>query len=99
MSSGFEIPSLQLSFQTEADIFGEIQEAPSANRKSKTSNRKSNLGAFISDFRDLKSGDFVVHVDHGIGRFEALQIIETNGVEREFMLAHLRRKNQAFCAG
>ncbi|MGI8469328.1 MAG: transcription-repair coupling factor, partial [Pyrinomonadaceae bacterium] len=32
------------------------------------------------------SGDFVVHVDHGIGRFESLQTIETGGAKREFML-------------
>jgi transcription-repair coupling factor (superfamily II helicase) len=34
----------------------------------------------------LKPGDFVVHVDHGIGRFEGLQTLETGGVSREFML-------------
>jgi transcription-repair coupling factor (superfamily II helicase) len=95
LSSGFEIPSLNLIFQTESDIFGTVQEV-STHQKSKVKTRKTNLGAFISDFRDLKSGDFVVHVDHGIGRFEALQLIETNGVEREFMLLTYAEKTKLF---
>ncbi len=88
LSSGFEIPSLDLIAWTEIDIFGESTQAEfksTPNRKSQTANRKS-LNAFISDFRDLKAGDYVVHVDHGIGRFEQLQMINTQGVEREFML-------------
>ncbi|MGI8555248.1 MAG: transcription-repair coupling factor [Pyrinomonadaceae bacterium] len=86
LSSGFEIPSLNLLVYTETDIFGETTQREVPNPKSKTQNRKSNLGAFISDFRDLKAGDFVVHVDHGIGRFEGLQMINSQGAEREFML-------------
>lgn len=86
LSGGFEIPSLHLTAYTETDIFGEIQQsdAPRAGTRSKTP--KSKLGAFISDFRDLKAGDYVVHVDHGIGRFEALQTLDTGGITREFML-------------
>jgi len=87
LSSGFEIPSLGLTVFTETDIFGENtqREVVVTNRKSQIANRKS-LGAFISDFRDLKIGDYVVHVDHGIGRFEGLQTIQAQGSEREFML-------------
>jgi transcription-repair coupling factor (superfamily II helicase) len=86
LSSGFEIPSQNLTAYTESDIFGEIQQsdAPRVGQRSKTP--KSKLGAFISDFRDLKAGDYVVHVDHGIGRFEALQTLDTGGITREFML-------------
>jgi len=88
LSNGFEIPSLDLTVQTETDIFGEITQREVQSPKSKVQSRskKSNLGAFISDFRDLKPGDYVVHVDHGIGRFEGLQTIVTEGIQREFML-------------
>ena len=85
LSSGFEIPSLALEVLTETDVFGEVQHAE-ATPVTRTRQRKSRLGAFISDFRDLKSGDYVVHVDHGIGRFESLQTIEAGGMSREFML-------------
>jgi transcription-repair coupling factor (superfamily II helicase) len=86
LSSGFEIPSLNLTVQTETDIFGDTTQAEYQKPKTKDQRPKTNLGAFISDFRDLKPGDYVVHVDHGIGRFEGLQTIAAQGAEREFML-------------
>src|SRR5688572_101532 len=85
LSAGFELPSEKLRFFTEHDIFGETVAAP-GDTAPKTKARKSKLGAFISDFRDLKPGDFVVHVDHGIGRFDGLQTISSQGMDREFML-------------
>ena len=88
LSSGFELPAFGLTVYTESDIFGESigTMVPSQSRKSPAGGRKARLGAFISDFRDLKPGDYVVHVDHGIGRFEGLQTISSQGAEREFML-------------
>lgn len=86
LSGGFEIPALHLTVYTETDIFGENTQQEFQKSKVKTQKSKSALGAFISDFRDLKPGDFVVHVDHGIGRFESLQTIEAQGAAREFMM-------------
>ncbi len=86
LSGGFEMPSRDLIVYTEGDIFGETSETPVPAQRTQVSTRKSVLGAFISDFRDLKPGDYVVHVDHGIGRFEGLQTIESGGTQREFML-------------
>ena len=88
LSSGFEIPAESLEVFTENDIFGDTQQAEATpfNRSTPAARRKSNLGAFISDFRDLKQGDYVVHVDHGIGRFDGLQTLESGGMTREFML-------------
>ncbi len=88
LSGGFELPPFGLTVYTETDIFGESIGAmvPSASRKTTAGGRKNKLGAFISDFRDLKQGDYVVHVDHGIGRFEGLETISSQGAEREFML-------------
>jgi len=86
-SSGFELPGFGLTLFTEEDIFGEItNEEEHRKFKSTPQKRKSKLGAFVSDFRDLKIGDYVVHVDHGIGRFDGLQTISSQGAEREFML-------------
>ncbi len=88
LSSGFELPPFGLTVYTETDIFGESigTMVPSASRKTPAGGRKNKLGAFISDFRDLKQGDYVVHVDHGIGRFDGLETISSQGAEREFML-------------
>ena len=48
--------------------------------------RKSKTAAFVSDFRDLTIGDYVVHVEHGIGRYVGLKEIEQDGVTIEFMI-------------
>ncbi len=88
LSSGFELPAFEMKVYNDGDIFGDAApgELPSGGRRSKLKTGRSKLGAFISDFRDLKTGDYVVHVDHGIGRFDGLQTISSQGAEREFML-------------
>jgi transcription-repair coupling factor (superfamily II helicase) len=40
---------------------------------------KSKMSAFVSDFRDLAVGDYVVHVEHGIARYSGLRTIEEDG--------------------
>jgi transcription-repair coupling factor (superfamily II helicase) len=42
------------------------------------SRSKSKMSAFVSDFRDLAVGDYVVHVEHGIARYCGLRVIEEN---------------------
>ncbi|MGZ5434208.1 MAG: transcription-repair coupling factor, partial [Thermoanaerobaculia bacterium] len=41
--------------------------------------------AFVTDLRDLKLGDYIVHVDHGVGRYVGLQRIPFGATEREVM--------------
>ncbi|MEO6830529.1 MAG: transcription-repair coupling factor, partial [Acidobacteriaceae bacterium] len=48
--------------------------------------RKSNTAAFISDFRDLAVGDYVVHVEHGIARYLGLKEVDQDGMHIEFMI-------------
>jgi len=49
--------------------------------------RRGAASSFLSDFRDLSPGDYVVHVEHGIGRFVGLTSFETaTGQSGEFML-------------
>ena len=47
--------------------------------------RRSATKAFLSDLRDLKVGDFVVHVDHGIGAFVGLKQIGVGDSQQEFL--------------
>ena len=94
LSNGFELPSLEETYFTETEIFGEEVAEPIPVRRSKRQKKKTS--AFISDFRDLKPGDFVVHVDHGIGRFEGLQTIGAQGVDREFVLLMYADKAKLF---
>jgi transcription-repair coupling factor (superfamily II helicase) len=48
--------------------------------------RRSKTAAFVSDFRDLTVGDFVVHVEHGIAQYQGLKEIVQDGLAVEFMI-------------
>jgi transcription-repair coupling factor (superfamily II helicase) len=76
LSAGFSLPQSALSIYTEGDLF---DEAVHAERPVKT--KRSQAAAFLSDFRDLKIGDYVVHIDHGIGQFQGLIQLDTSGPE------------------
>src|SRR5262245_63661329 len=55
------------------------EEVHGAERQAKT--KRSQAAAFLSDFRDLKVGDYVVHIDYGIGQFQGLVELDTSGAE------------------
>jgi transcription-repair coupling factor (superfamily II helicase) len=79
LASGFEFAELNLSVYSEWDLF----EPPAATR---VGPRKKSSDAFLTDLRDLKVGDYIVHVDHGVARFRGLQRIPFGGgEEREVM--------------
>jgi transcription-repair coupling factor (superfamily II helicase) len=76
---GTTFPEARLTIYGNADLFDVTPQVERPTRKIRTS-------GFFSDFADLKSEDFVVHVDHGIGQFEGLRQIESDGRRGEFML-------------
>src|SRR5262249_5366975 len=61
LSSGFTLSQSALTLYTEGDLF---DEAVHIERPVKA--KRSHAAAFLSDFRDLKIGDYIVHIDHGI---------------------------------
>jgi transcription-repair coupling factor (superfamily II helicase) len=65
LSRGFHLPAAGLAVFAETDLFEEERKSHERRRSSTT--------AFLSDFRDLKIGDLVVHVENGIGRFVGLK--------------------------
>jgi transcription-repair coupling factor (superfamily II helicase) len=79
LSGGFELPSAQLLIQVEGDLFDEAAE-PALERRAtvikRDQKRRARAAAFLSDFRDLKVNDFVVHIDHGIARFGGLVTLD-----------------------
>src|SRR5882724_9262473 len=78
-AEGVTFPEAKLTIYGHADLF---DVTPTLERPS----RKIRTSGFFSDFAELKPGDFVVHVDHGIGQFEGLRQIASGGHHGEFML-------------
>ncbi len=80
LHSGFVLPAEKLRVLTGTDVFDE-SEVGAAPKRARGVHR-----LFLSDFRDLKPGDFVVHIDHGIGRFQGLKSIGFEQDVKEFVL-------------
>ncbi|MDT4969077.1 MAG: hypothetical protein QOJ64_3814 [Acidobacteriota bacterium] len=101
LSGGFELPGPHLIVHVESDLFDEASDTSlrveGKRQKEKGKSRKFKTAAFLSDFRDLKVGDFVVHVDHGIGRFGGLQTLELGQDRRgEFMLLFYAEESKLY---
>jgi transcription-repair coupling factor (superfamily II helicase) len=75
---GVIFPDSHVTIYGTGDLF-ETQPTGAALR------RRPKTASFFSDFSELKPGDYVVHVDHGIGQFEGLHQIENGGARGEFM--------------
>ncbi|HEX7331472.1 MAG TPA: transcription-repair coupling factor [Pyrinomonadaceae bacterium] len=95
LSGGFELPHSHLIVHVETDIFDEatdvVERQPAGAERTQRyekRKRKSKAAAFLSDFRDLKAGDYVVHIDHGVARFGGLQSLDIGPRTGEFMLLY-----------
>jgi transcription-repair coupling factor (superfamily II helicase) len=84
LRTGFELPDQRLTVLSEREVFGE-------ERKT-TERKRRRSAAFFSDFRDLKEGDAVVHVDHGVAIYSGLGRPKGGSLNRDFMVL-------AFAAG
>jgi transcription-repair coupling factor (superfamily II helicase) len=79
LSKGFWLEDAGLQLYTETDVFEEERRAPEQ--------RRNLTRTFLSDLRDLKVGDLVVHVDHGIGEFVGLKQLATGAPSATFATA------------
>jgi transcription-repair coupling factor (superfamily II helicase) len=78
ISGGFVWHERGLVLIAEADIFGK--------KVARRPVRPAREGYFLRSFGELREGDYVVHKDHGIGRYRGLQKIRVEGVENDFLL-------------
>jgi transcription-repair coupling factor (superfamily II helicase) len=87
--SGFIFPAAGVALFTEHEIFGRL--------KRRGMQRKRAFKGFSpKEVQQLKRGDFVVHVDHGIGRFAGLHKIKIRGVEQEVIKVEYAEKDTLY---
>ncbi|MCG6144733.1 transcription-repair coupling factor [Leptospira bandrabouensis] len=77
LKRGFHIVESQVYIFTDNDLFGR-------QYKRKTRYKKQ-ASQMIESFIDLKEGDYVVHVNHGVGRFIKIERTKADGKERDFL--------------
>jgi len=75
LRNGFAMPERRLVVLTDHEMFARTARRRRAFRHGG--------GAPIHDYASLKRGDYVVHVDHGVGRYDGIQRLRTEGFESE----------------
>ncbi|HWT98035.1 MAG TPA: transcription-repair coupling factor [Terriglobales bacterium] len=73
LESGFATDNI--IFITEQDVLGD--------RLTRTVARKRKADTFLAELANFQAGDYVVHVDHGIGRYDGLETLDVGGAPHE----------------
>ncbi len=76
IANGVQVLDLEKSSARQIVIFGANDLTDEADITARPATRKSKTSAFISDFRDLAVGDYVVHVEHGIAQYCGLRTLD-----------------------
>lgn len=88
VTAGFVDRVAGFALVVDSDIFGERVER--VVRKTRTEQ------PFAAAFRDLAEGDLVVHVDHGIARYEGLTRLQMRGIWGDFLVLHFAGKDKLY---
>ncbi len=91
LSRGFRLPGAALMVYAGPDVFEEER-----RRGVPRQGKRSAAAAFLSDLRDLRVGDLIVHVDHGIGQFVGLKQITVGEEVKEFLELRYHGEDKLF---
>ncbi|MGN1280241.1 MAG: transcription-repair coupling factor [Limosilactobacillus sp.] len=89
LNNGFEMPAGGLVVITEGEMFKQVTKR--RHRPQKLANAER-----LKSYTDLKPGDYVVHVNHGIGIFSGIRTMEVDGVHQDYMIINYRNNAQIF---
>ncbi|MBA2876709.1 transcription-repair coupling factor [Thermaerobacillus caldiproteolyticus] len=78
LNTGFELPMQKLAVITEEELFKKRVKKPI--RRQKLSNAER-----IKSYSELQVGDYVVHVNHGIGKYLGIETLEINGIHKDYI--------------
>ncbi|MCZ8523704.1 MULTISPECIES: transcription-repair coupling factor [Paenibacillus] len=79
LQTGFELPGIHLVVITEGEMFTQKQ------RKARKVDKKIENAERIKNYQELKVGDYVVHVNHGIGKFVGIGTLEVGGIHKDYL--------------
>jgi transcription-repair coupling factor (superfamily II helicase) len=80
LHNGFELPIRRLVVITESEVF--------SNQKKTRKMKNVSDAQRIKNYQDLKVGDYVVHINHGIGQYLGVETLEIDGIHKDYL--HLR---------
>ena len=88
LRNGFSMPEQKLVVLTDHELFAR------SGRRYRTFRHGG--GAPIHDYSSLKKGDFVVHVDHGIGRYDGIHLLKMGSMESECLLIRYQEESSVY---
>lgn len=89
LNNGFELPAGGLVIITENEMFKQVKKHRHRGQKLANAER-------LKSYTDLKPGDYVVHINHGIGIFSGIRTMEVDGVHQDYMVINYRNNAQIF---
>ncbi|MCA9537926.1 MAG: transcription-repair coupling factor [Myxococcales bacterium] len=89
VGGGFRLLSHGFALITEEEIFGR----KSPRRQAREEDAQS---PFLRSFQELEPGDFVVHADHGIGRYAGLKKLLVAGQEADFLIVQFAGEDKLY---
>lgn len=81
LTSGFELPLQKLAVVTDDELFKQ-------QMKKKARPQKMTNAERIKSYSEIKPGDYVVHVHHGIGKYIGIETLEVGGTHKDYL--HIR---------
>jgi len=89
LQSGFELPMIKLAVITEEELFK--KRVKKQARKQKLTNAER-----IKSYSELQIGDYVVHVNHGIGKYLGIETLEINGIHKDYLNIHYQGSDKLY---
>jgi len=81
LAAGFALPAEGWSILTETELYAGV-----VRRRGRAAEKRTSVDAMLRDLSELKIGDPVVHVEHGIGRYQGLATLDLGDGPTEFLL-------------
>ena len=78
LSTGFELPLQHLVVVVESEVFG-------AKKKTRRARMDMSDAERIRSYQELNPGDYVVHINHGIGKYHGVQTLEIDGRHKDYL--------------
>lgn len=89
ITSGIELPMHKLVIITENELFKK-------QTKRKRKPQKISNAERIQSYQELSVGDYVVHANHGVGKYLGIETLEMNGMHNDYMLVRYSGDDKLF---
>ncbi len=84
VSRGFTFPAAKIALLSDAELFGRYRNTRARRLSLRRAREQANRAQI--DFSELNEGDLVVHLEHGIGKFNGLQSFTTGEKSEEVIV-------------